>query len=451
MDINYEKNQIIIYGKAIKYDSFIKKLAELSGEQIYGFFSSRPVMLPRKFNCMALTSVLNNKIKFLHSNSLTKDYFQRLQYYKDFTETQLENLFLALNSESIDFYQYKYNLMKLIVDNYEALKLNDGEIRYLKDLPKQKEKNFENYVGYISAASLEQNNTFDGVNIDDLKKDLMFTATNQEIILIGEKYGIEIPERLSKEEYVEFIKYYLAKEDRLTDEAMEVLDDMAFNALSVYCKREGIPMQPTMSKDDLVTYLFYYLEQCEIPYSNISDIKYDKAIYDPLEFSVDLSQISPFGLSDAKKIIHYDGEDLDKEKFDELIDSINNPKIEEEIIEEIVEETKPTKVEIERPLRPGEFKKEEPKENNIIENKVSNNNENIVIIEEEKIKEEPKEKHVPLKDLIGVNVKEKEMNALYAAKKYDKAKKGYFGGIMMTLMITLVIAGAFVGAYFLLR
>ena len=43
------------------------------------------------------------------------------------------------------------------------------------------------------------------------------------------------------------------------------------------------------------------------------------------------------------------------------------------------------------------------------------------------------------------------MNVLYAAKKYDKAKKGYFGGIMMTLMITLVIAGAFVGAYFLLR
>ena len=66
MNINYEKNQIMVYGKAIKYDMFIKKLSELSGEQIYGFFNSRGIMLPRMMNCFALISVLNNAKHFLY-------------------------------------------------------------------------------------------------------------------------------------------------------------------------------------------------------------------------------------------------------------------------------------------------------------------------------------------------------------------------------------------------
>ena len=215
-------------------------------------------------------------------------------------ETQLENLFIAVNATAEDFSQYRFNLMKLIVDNYEALDINDGEITYLKNLKKTRIKSFEDYVGYISAACLEQPGTFDGAYVEDLKKDLMFTATNQEIILIGEKYGITIPERLQKDEYVGFIKYYLNKMGKLNDVADEVLDDMSINGLSIYAKREGIPMQPAMSKDDLVTYLFYILEQCDIPYSSVSSIIYDEDMYKPLQFTIDLSAIAPFGNNEAR-------------------------------------------------------------------------------------------------------------------------------------------------------
>ena len=109
MNINYEKNQIMVYGKAIKYDAFIKKLSDLSGEQIYGFFNSRGIMLPRMMNCFALISVLNNKIKFLHSNSLPKDYFAKLQYYSSFSEQQLFTLFNKICDDG-DYELYRKKL-----------------------------------------------------------------------------------------------------------------------------------------------------------------------------------------------------------------------------------------------------------------------------------------------------------------------------------------------------
>lgn len=434
MNINYEKNQIMVYGKPIKYDLFIKKLSDLSGEQIYGFFNSRGIMLPRMMNCLALISVLNKKIKFLHSNSLTKDYFTRLQHYSSFTETQLENLFIAVNATALDFQEYRFNLMKLIVDNYEVLDINDGEITYLKNLKKTKIKSFEDYVGYISASCLEQPGTFDGAFIEDLKKDLMFTATNQEIILIGEKYGINIPERLQKDEYVSYIKYYLSKGDRLTPEADEVLDDMSINGLSIYAKREGIPMQPSMSKDDLVTYLFFILDQCEIPYSNVESITYDEALYTPLKFTIDLSAIAPFGNAEAKKIIHYEGEEADLEEFNKMIDLINNP-VEPVVIEEPKYENLP-EVEIERPLRPGETRNNLANELKKEETKEPIKEEPKEIIEAPVVK---KEKVIPLKDKLGLDINKVTVNENYASREKKIIASGKSKNITLGIIAGVIV------------
>ena len=89
MDINLEKGTVTIFGKTGKLDTLIRKFAMLSGEQVYHFLVNRGIQLPRKMNCLALISVLNKRIKFLNSKSLSKDYFTRLQYYNSFTEQQL--------------------------------------------------------------------------------------------------------------------------------------------------------------------------------------------------------------------------------------------------------------------------------------------------------------------------------------------------------------------------
>ena len=471
MNINYEKNQIIVYGKGLKYDAFIKKLASLSGEQIYSFFNSRGIALPRMMNVLALTSVCNQKIKFLNSNSLTKDYFTRLQHYKNFTETQLENLFIATNGTSEEFELYRYNLCKLIIDNYEELDINDGEIMYLKNLKKTKIKSFEEYVGYISACSLEQPGTFDGASIEGLKKDLMFTATNQEILLIGEKYGITIPERLSKEEYLDFIKTYLNMLGRLNAGVEEQIDGMTLQALSIYCKQNGIPMQPAMSKDDLVTYLFYYLDQCEIPYSSVESIIYDSAIYSPLEFTVDLSVIPLFGDGVAKKIIHYEGEENDQEEFERQLDLINNPVevvedpigiVDEDLAQEEEAPVTEADKQIDRPLRFGEtmasFEEDKKAKAEAEAEAEAKRLEAIAAeklmkeieakrLEEERIK---KEKAIPLATKLGVDVKSKEPNEQYGSNKIKNLARSNTSKIVWSFVGTVLAAaiGVLVWAMF---
>jgi hypothetical protein len=195
-------------------------------------------------------------------------------------------------------------------------------------------------------------------------------------------------------------------------------------------------MQPSMSKDDLVTYLFYILEQCEIPFSTCDSITYDENIYKPLDFTIDLSAITPFGNGDAKKIIHYAGEEADQEEFDRMLDMINNPVVvEEEVVEEPIEEL--PKIEIERPLKPGESKAqlEEAKQEEKVEPKAVEEKKPEVIVK--------KEREIPLTEKLGINVNSVIENENYALKE-KKIFKGsrskntticIFAGIIVVLAL----------------
>ena len=96
MELNLEKNSITIFGKKEKIDTLVNKLAGLSGEQIFEAFAYRGILIPRKLNCYAMYSVINEKLKKVYASDFSKDYFQRLKYYKYFSEIQLYNLFLHL-------------------------------------------------------------------------------------------------------------------------------------------------------------------------------------------------------------------------------------------------------------------------------------------------------------------------------------------------------------------
>ena len=121
MDINLEKGTVILFGKANKLQTLINKFASLSGEQAYSFFINRGIQLPRLINVMALRSVLNDRIKWINSNTLSKDYFTRLKYYPHFTEQQLYNLFIAICNDEESFQLYRENLFRLVLLNFNIL------------------------------------------------------------------------------------------------------------------------------------------------------------------------------------------------------------------------------------------------------------------------------------------------------------------------------------------
>ena len=369
MELNYSKNQIILYGKVCKLDTLINKLSSLSGEQVYHFLIDRTTQLPRRIHCMALISVLNNRIKFLHSNSMPKDAFIKLQYYASYSEQQLFMLFQKICTEE-DFVSYRKNLFSLIIDNYQQLNLNDGELMYLKNLNKQPIGSFPDYFNYITGACLEQPNTFDGQDIDVLKCNLQYSASNQDVFDLALKYGVPLPTRLKREEYLEFIFDYLKRKGNYSEVVASDLNAMNITQISTYARRTGIPMQPNMSKTELITYLFYFLGLCEIPTTSMDEIK-SSPKYEPLEFRVDLQAIDSFGKGEPKRVIYYAGDHEDtslmadvikeaslklEEKEEETLENGNQAPVDEAIeepiqaspkekIEETLEEEKEEKLE----------------------------------------------------------------------------------------------------------
>ena len=432
MDINYEKGTITIFGKTTKIDVFVRQLSSLSGEQIYHFLSNRNVLFPRKFNCMALVSVLNDKIKFLVSKSLPKNYFERLAYYDSFSETLLIDLFNNICNDDESFAKYRHNLFKLVILNAKSLELNDGELNYIKTIRKEKMETFDQYVNYISASSVEMPNTFDGVDVEILKANLAKAARVEDIQVIKDKYGIDIPERLSKEEYLAYIEYYLNKNGNVSEDLSNELAEMSLANLSMYARRNGISMQPLMTKEDTVDYLFYYLEQCEILTSSITEIA-SEDIYEPLKFSVDLKAISLNEDEPAKKVISYEGDEADHDKLQEVLDSF---KVGEEETQTDFIEFSPIE-KLKAPILPGElapiqeYKEEEPVEE-ISDEKI------------DEILENSKQEEV-VDDTIDLDVTAIKNNE-YASERLKSLNRvnkflvlSVVGGVLAALVLALVI------------
>ncbi|MBR6072548.1 MAG: hypothetical protein IKP77_06955 [Acholeplasmatales bacterium] len=467
MELNLEKNVIVLYGKSYKYDGLLRKLTSLSGNELYHFISNRGIALPRKMNCMAMFSVLNEKIKYLHSKSLSKDYFTRLQSYKDFGETQLTELFKTICDDD-DYFKYRYNLLNLIFINYAGLALNDGEVQYLRNVKKTGLENFETYSSFVSACSLEQEGTFDGVDFETLKNNLLVSASAQDILKLGEKYGIEIPQYLTKEQYYDFIVYYLKKKDIYTEEIDNELKEMTLGSLTTYCRRNGVPLSPSLSKEDYITYLFYYLEGCEIANTSIKMIISDP-IYDPVDFSFDLSQINVFGGDEAKRIVKFNGDDDPEyvERINYIIDKINRPN-ETTFIPFAETET------IGAPIRPGEQKmddgnddfeledyeleeiQDEESENENSESEDSNdvndesnvevesdNNENELVnnelLEDETVNNEPMDFRDTEVNKEKIDITNVIVNDLYGSKKLKELKNGNRKIVLLSISLTIVV------------
>ena len=122
----------------------------------------------------------------------------------------------------------------------------------------------------------------------------------------------------SSKEYLEFIFDYLKRKGNYSEVVASDLNAMNITQISTYARRTGIPMQPNMSKTELITYLFYFLGLCEIPTTSMDEIK-SSPKYEPLEFRVDLQAIDSFGKGEPKRVIYYAGDHEDTSLMADVI------------------------------------------------------------------------------------------------------------------------------------
>ncbi len=293
MEYNEKKQALVVYGKEEKISTLARKFASLSGKQFYDFFSNRAIGLPRTLNCLALYNVLNERLKTLTASEVDKDQAIRLQSYDKFSEVELYNLFVSLCPTKEAYRQYRINLFTLILYNYESLKLTDGEITYLSNVTKTPIEKVDYYFQYVTSASYEMVNTFDGQDIDKLVEGFNKSAVIADIINLAEKYGIELKQKYSKDELVEVVKDYLKISDAYTLDLEAEIDKATVSDLNLFCTKRNIPLASSMNKDNLIKYFFFILEHAEIPTTEVTNLVVPSE-FEPLEFKVDLSPYKGF-------------------------------------------------------------------------------------------------------------------------------------------------------------
>lgn len=356
MEFDMNKQTITIYGKTERLSVLANRFQALSGKQTYEFLSSRNVFLPRKINVLALRSVLNEKIKTLHASDLPKEYYETLENFKYFSEYQLFNLFATICDNKEDFKLYRLNLWKLILINYQALGLTDGEINYLKNISKLQTEKLEKYFQYITSAAREMKTTFDGLEKDLLKRGLTNSASAEDVVDIAAKYGIDLPVEFDISSFRTALKEYLAAFDKLNMEYDSYIENANDMTLENFAIKNKIPLSFNMTKDKLIDYLFFILSIAEMPLTEIEEIKVPKE-YEPLEFKVNVE--GAFNGDEPKdniRIIIYDGCEND---------GLFNDEVEEEIVEEVLEPQMDEEEAVEEEIveAPQEMNNDEEEEN----------------------------------------------------------------------------------------
>ena len=315
MEFSNNKEILTIFDKRGKVVTLATKLAALSGKQIKEFFDIRINKIPRQLNRLALIKVLNNKIQTLNSLSLPKDMFIKLQSYKDFTEFQLQTLFEKIGDDE-DFLQYRINLWTLILRNYDILNLMDGEVQHLTRIKKLPMDDFSGYNRLLFEASEDVNKCFDGVPAKQIEEIFNNTFSSEELRRLAEKYGFNIPSRLKKTEFSEFLKQILKSKKKLTVALSKEIDDMTVVQLNSLCEVHEITLSSNLKKNEIIFLLMFLIKKNKLSTSEIKGIS-DTCGITPLEFTVDIDKIDNFGRGEAKEVIILPQEEPEVEEFEE--------------------------------------------------------------------------------------------------------------------------------------
>ncbi len=403
MEYIESKDAVLIYSKKIGMSTIVNKLADLSGEQVSGFFYTRKIRLPRKLNVMALVGALNDRIKELNSLSLSKDAFEKLQYYPEFTEYQLQVLFEKVGTEE-DFLKYRRYLWTLIIRNYDSLQLMDGEAQYLLNVRKQKIDSVSAYFTRINSCSMDLDKEFDGCPIINMENLLKNSFSQEEIRNLGKKYDIVIPNRLKKDELNNYVKLIMKSRKKLTKALETEIDGMTVVQLNSFCQLQQILLSATLKKEELVYLFLFLIHQSEFETLNLPFlIDYDFS--KPLEFKVDLSVVDAFGRGEPKKVIYYDEpeeEPEEPEEVEEKPDTIIPATVEgmDVLIDlekgTVTPQPKPEEAPVEEPIEAEEDSEEESVEADEVEEPTEEESVEVDEVEEpiEEAEEEPEEESV---------------------------------------------------------
>lgn len=246
--IKLELNSIIsIENKSYTVESLIKDLRTLAPEQYVAVFSVANIKLPIQLRMEVIRNLTEPFVKKSHEimGAINEDFINRLKWFYQYSDFQYVNLLSYYENENI----VQTYIDRLLVSIFEYLVniKRESVIELLIQANRNQStkydfKNIKNMNNIINRIFFDKDQEVDGLSLDQIRPVLFKGTTLKELREFGEKYGVDVPRRLKKQQILDILYSELSSRDFLTDFLKDELKSKSIVMIQRYAKNHGIEL-----------------------------------------------------------------------------------------------------------------------------------------------------------------------------------------------------------------
>ena len=264
MKVITRKTDIVLGGKKYKAGEVIDACKNLESKDICSFFKANNLIVPRKARMVAIKAVLDPQLRDPEvKKNLTDEVRYRLNFYKNYTETQLINVMATIINDDLKS-QYLNEFWKTLISTQAEIKLTPEMLEELMNKGAALSPADEDFVVFnenLNPIFADSDDQIDGISIEAFRATLVKSSTLPELRQIGAKFDIDVPRRIKKNQLVDIIVDELEKTEQYTEEEEAKLKKMSVLSLQRYAKEHKIKASIELKKEDIIEYIINQYDQ----------------------------------------------------------------------------------------------------------------------------------------------------------------------------------------------
>lgn len=316
----------------------------------------RPFVLKTRYECLKLDSRLN----------------YRLLWFSVFSEYQMSIFFSQFDNEKMQtsyaedlFSHMIYSLIEKDKNEKVLIELIELADRYQKTVDKRIKIDPDKLNAQMDEVFVDLEGMLDGLEVKDFRPILYNSATKDQLIALGKKYGIEVPSKLSGDGLREYVRGMLEIYGLLTPENKEICKSGRPTDVKALAVANNIKIAIELNKKQVIEFILqrakttkniYVLPESDSVYEMSIPINDDERRYEKLLLEANKLETE---LAKAKNDILnlQDKERQDMEKFiaekESLLKQIEEQREAEDKKEIVLKEEPEVKEEPEIKIEPG--------------------------------------------------------------------------------------------------
>ena len=279
------ESSIKLNKKTYELKNVVKHLYSLEPNDVIDFFKSLSLNMPRRLRMDVIKEVLKDKVKQTReeSDSLADELNYRLQWFKEYSDTQCVNLlkYYDLDDTNVSFMESLWiAIINYMIESGVSEEHMSELFKNAEENSKKKGLGFSDIKAYNNAIDdifYDESNHLDGLTPKKIRPVLFQSSTLVEIREIGKKYGVDVPKRLKKQQRLQIIFNELEERKQLTDELKETLTKMTVIAIQRYAMDNDIKVSTELNKEEIIEFILENAHQTNESYfkPEISDYHFD--------------------------------------------------------------------------------------------------------------------------------------------------------------------------------